>query len=206
MEQETTPTTALTPDTPNAGEDNASAFRQSAADPAGQTGQSEDKTALQGAPETYEDFTVPDGMALDRDALESFTPVARELNLTQAQAQQLVDLYATQLNALKASQDEQVASLRKGWVESVKADEEIGGAAMNEKLAVAVKALDKFGTPQLRRILAESGLGDHPEMVRVFYRIGKAGAEDKIESGEGSQPPPDQRSPAEILYPNQRKI
>src|SRR5262245_55633150 len=47
------------------------------------------------APEKYADFKIPDGMAVDAKALEAFTPALRELNLTQDQAQKLVDVYAT---------------------------------------------------------------------------------------------------------------
>lgn len=45
-----------------------------------------------GAPEKYA-FTAPEGQELDTSALAQFEPVARELNLTQEQAQKLVDVY-----------------------------------------------------------------------------------------------------------------
>ncbi|ECV7263739.1 TPA: peptidase, partial [Salmonella enterica subsp. enterica serovar Strathcona] len=44
-----------------------------------------------GAPEKYA-FTAPEGQELDTSALAQFEPVARELNLTQEQAQKLVDV------------------------------------------------------------------------------------------------------------------
>ncbi|MCV5473515.1 peptidase, partial [Escherichia coli] len=46
----------------------------------------------EGAPEKYE-FQAAEGVELDADALKDFEPVARELNLTNEQAQKLVDAY-----------------------------------------------------------------------------------------------------------------
>lgn len=206
MSEETTAQTTLTPDTTDSGaKGEPSDLQAEEQKPAGTPQDDKDTAALKGAPQTYEEFAIPDGMTVDGDALDSFTPLARDLGLTQAQAQQLVDFYVHRLNALESSQMEQVAQVRKGWVEGIKADDEIGGLAMGEKVALAVKALDRFGTQKLRKTLEESGLGDHPEMVRVFYRIGKSMAEDEIQGGAGAQPAADQRTAAEILYPNQGK-
>src|SRR5215469_16563160 len=46
-----------------------------------------------GAPEAYADFTAPSGRELDADAITAIKPLFKELNLTQAQAQLLVDAY-----------------------------------------------------------------------------------------------------------------
>lgn len=207
-EEKETAGTALTPDTLDTGDNNTASFEKASSDQTEESDQSEDKKeqqAPQGAPENYSEFSIPDGMTLDQDALNSFTPIARELNLTQDQAQKLVDMYTDRINAFQSAQMETVANVRKGWVEGIKTDNEIGGAAMAEKVGLAVKALDKFGTPELRRALEESGLGDHPEMVRVFYRIGKSMAEDTIEGGKGGAPVAKPRSAAQILYPDQEK-
>ena len=45
------------------------------------------------APESYTDFSVPEGHTLDAAAIESATPLFRELGLSQDQAQKLVDFY-----------------------------------------------------------------------------------------------------------------
>lgn len=46
----------------------------------------------EGAPEKYE-FKAGEGVELDAEALKDFEPVARDLNLTNEQAQKLVDAY-----------------------------------------------------------------------------------------------------------------
>src|SRR5215472_12048080 len=45
-----------------------------------------------GAPATYADFTVPEGFTLDKDVAGEFGAIAKKNNVTQAGAQELVDL------------------------------------------------------------------------------------------------------------------
>lgn len=150
----------------------------------------------EGAPEKYE-FTAAEGVELDTEALKDFEPLARELNLNQEQAQKLVDMYGTKL--LPMVQKQQAEAWQKqteGWAESVKADKEIGGDKLNSNLSAAQRALDQFGTPELKEYLNGTGLGNHPELVKAFIKIGKAMSEDNMVTGNESG----QRSAAEVLY------
>lgn len=134
-----------------------------------------------GAPDKYE-FKLADGRELDAEAVAAFEPMARELNLTNEQAQKFVDLYAAQ----QQKQAEAWAAQTAEWVNAVKADKEIGGDAMPASVRHAQAAIKAFGTPELKAALDQTGLGNHPELVRTFARIGKAMAEDGFVSGNGS--------------------
>lgn len=147
-----------------------------------------------GPPEKYE-FTAPEGVVLDPKAVEQFEPIARELNLTNDQANKLVALQA----GLVKQQQEVWAQQRQTWESAVKTDKELGGTALDGNIKLAQSALTKFGTPELRAALDTTGMGNHPELVRVFTRIGKAMAEDTFEKGT---PPNAGKSAAEILYGN----
>ena len=151
-----------------------------------------------GAPETYETFSVSEGMTLDQAAVDAFTPVARDLNLTQEQAQKLVDLHAEQAQTWLQGLYDAHAKQRADWVAAAKADGEIGGADHADKVAVAKDALKRFGTPELTTALEDSGLGSHPEVVRFFHRVGKAIADDAVVLPTTSGGPRSPRS----LYPN----
>ena len=60
-------------------------------------------TPGEGAPETYADFTVPEGSTVSKEVIgESATPLFRELGLSQDQAQKLVDFYSTQVGKINA--------------------------------------------------------------------------------------------------------
>jgi hypothetical protein len=55
---------------------------------------------------------------------------------------------------------------------------------------VAKKALDAFGTAELRSLLNESGLGNHPEVIRFMFRAGKAISEDSMVTGNKGEARP----------------
>lgn len=149
----------------------------------------------EGAPEKYE-FTAGEGVELDSEALKDFEPVARDLNLTNEQAQKLVDAYPKILAGVQQRQAEAWQKQTEGWAETVKADKEIGGDKLTANLSAAQRALDQFGTPELKEYLNATGLGNHPDLVKTFVKIGKAMSEDGMVTGKESG----QRSAAEVLY------
>nr|WP_312731063.1 peptidase [Atlantibacter hermannii] len=149
----------------------------------------------EGAPETYE-FKAAEGVELDTEALKDFEPVARELNLTNEQAQKLVDAYPKILAGVQQRQVEAWQKQTQDWAADVKADKEIGGDKLTASLSKAQQALETFGTPELKEYLNETGLGNHPELVKAFVKIGKAMSEDNMVSAANTG----QRSAAEVLY------
>ncbi|HAT4984422.1 TPA: peptidase [Serratia marcescens] len=150
-----------------------------------------EKEKKSAAPEKYE-FTPPEGQELDANALAVFEPIAKELGLSQEQAQKLVDIYPQIQQQQAEAWSKQVAD----WGEQVKADKEIGGDKFNASVGAAQRALDQFGNPELREYLNASGLGNHPALVRFCAKVGKAMAEDTfVVPNQGGQ-----RSAADILY------
>lgn len=162
-------------------------------------GQGETQTAkVDGAPEAYAEFAMPEGIQMDAAAIESFQAVAKDLNLSQDAAQKMIDKMAP---AMASRQQELLAQARTDWASAATADKEYGGEKLSENLAVAKKAMDTFGTPELRQLLNESGLGNHPEVIRVFYRAGKAISQDGFVAGKSA--PGASSDPAKRLFPNQ---
>lgn len=137
----------------------------------------------EGAPENYE-FKAPEGLTLDDHVIDAFSKVAEELSLPPDQAQKVLDRMAP---VIAARQAERLQAARIEWAEAAKTDKEFGGASLAENLGVAKKALDAFATPELRALLEESGLGNHPEVIRVFYRAGKAISEDRFVTGQAGK-------------------
>lgn len=156
-------------------------------------GQKTEEAKPDGAPEKYE-FDGAD--ELDSEVLGQFSEVAKELNLTQDAAQKVLDKMGP---AIAARQTEQLQVARTEWADSAKSDQEFGGEKLQENLAVAKKALDAYGSDELRTLLNDSGLGNHPEVIRLLYRAGKATSEDGfVKGGKGVSQPSDPRR----LYPN----
>jgi len=126
------------------------------------------------APEKYE-FKAPEGMQFTPAVLDAYTGVAKKANLSQEVAQELID---TVTPAIAAAQVEQMKATHKEWTDAATVDTEFGGEKLKENLGVARKALDAFGTPALRTLLDTTGFGNHPEVLRLLYRAGKAISED----------------------------
>lgn len=154
-------------------------------------------------PEKYE-FTMPDGVEMDSEMLAEFEPIAKELGLSQEKAQKLVDIQIKSLQKLQAAheiqQEEAFKEMTTQWATAAKADSEYGGAKFNENLSVAQKALKQFASEGLIEYLNSSGLGNHPEVIRTFVKVGKAISEDKfVVGGQGGARATD---PAKVIYPN----
>ena len=156
--------------------------------------------SLSGAPEAYDDFTAPDGIELDTEVLDDFKATAKELNLPQEAAQRVVDLGIALIQKASDANATLIAEAQQGWITASKTDPEFGGDKLNESLALSRKGLEAVGTPELTKLLDESGLGNHPEVIRAFVKVGKAYSEDGFVSGNGGEARSD--SAAKRMYPS----
>jgi hypothetical protein len=155
--------------------------------------------APQGAPDKYEDFNLPDGLALVPEIAETFKAVAKELNLNQAAAQKLVDIQAKAVTQAQDASLKEFNAMKDSWrAETLK---ELGSDAQAQ-LGIAAKAIEKFGSPALREMLNDTGLGNHKELVSFLVKVGKAISEDRLAEGK---PAGGAKSAADILYPSAKK-
>lgn len=165
-----------------------------AATPATTASTTDPKATEPVVPESYE-LKMPDGVQLDSAAAEEFTAIAKELKLDQAAAQKLADIGAK----MATRQAEAHAQLVETWTEQVKTDKDIGGDKLDENLGVARKAIDTFGSPELKALLNSTGLGNHPEVVKLAFKVGKAISEDRFVTGS---PKGAETDMAKKLFPN----
>lgn len=157
-----------------------------------------------GAPEKYE-FKVPDGVQLDEALITEFTPVAKELNLDNASAQKLVDLYTKTRAADTQKLYDAWAQTHEKWVGDAKADKEFGGANFDANIAIAKKAMTAAvlgGGEKLVEALNATGAGNHPEVIRFFYKVGKLMSDDKFDTGKSQSGAPVDKAAA--LYPSMK--
>lgn len=161
------------------------------------------KAKAEGAPEKYEPFKAPEGVALSESFTGAFSTAAKELGLSQAKAQGLIDKLAPEI--AKQHSDSINATLEKAsndWLATSKADAEFGGAAFEANTAIARNAINTFGTDAFKQFLNESKLGNHPEWVRFAYRIGKAITPDGRHVS-GAQPSQGDKPIESRLWPSQ---
>lgn len=139
----------------------------------------------QGAPEKY-DLTPPEGVTLDPAMLEKFEPLARELNLSNEDANKLLPLATELLQNQQKVQAEAWSKQIADWSEAVKADKVLGGENLPQTLKSAGRFMDWLGMDDLRALLNVAspenpnglGIGNHPVLVAAFAKAGKAMAED----------------------------
>ena len=169
---------------------------------------SDQEPKKEGAPEKYEfNSKVADAPdELDPEVLTAFGEVAKELDLPQEAAQKVLDKVAPVMQARQAAVVEQV---KLDWANESQADKEFGGESLNDNLEIAKSSLNAFGTDALKSLLQESGLGNHPEVIRFMYRAGKAISEDSyVGNSLGANAkggiPKDFNGIANALYSNQQ--
>lgn len=149
-------------------------------------------------PAEYVDFATPEGVTLNTDAMTELKAFAKEKGLSQEEAQKLVDLGVKNQQANQQAIATQIEQAVAQWAEQSRTDKEFGGDKLAENTAMAKRALDTFGTPALSAMLKESGLGNHPEIIRAFYRVGQAISEDRLVSGSTK---PAASDPLAKMYP-----
>lgn len=172
-----TDATATTDATKQEGDQTA---KDKAATDAADEAKDDGKDKPQGAPEAYTDFTLPEGMEMDSEVLGEFKDFAKELNIPQEKAQQLID-FQTKL-ATKQAEEYQAAVIKQGeqWAAAVKNDPELGGENYDKSVASAVKVIQAFGDDGLKELLNTSGLGNHPALFKFCHRVSQAISEDKF--------------------------
>ena len=170
-----------------------------AAEGAAQTQTDTTGDAANVAPEQYT-FQFPEGYTPDPEALGEFEGVLKESKLSQEAAQKLVNLQIKSNEKIANMHKETWDGMIKTWVDSAKNDKEFGGQNFDANMAVARKAIEHFGTPEMKEMLDLTGAGNNPEMLRFAYRVGKAISEDKLHVG--GNPKGEARDPAKILFPS----
>lgn len=149
-------------------------------------------SGAQGAPEKYEPFVGDDGAPLEGPLVDAWTGKAKDLGLSQEDAQSVVALYREVEGDIRTK-------VKAQWLEQSKADPEIGGPKWEEAAADAKLAVDKINK-DLWPLLVESGLDHHPEVVRTFVRAAAHYKEGS--AAEGKPKPPEGKTPAQKMFPN----
>ena len=146
-------------------------------------------------------FKMPEGVAFDESFAEDFKGIAKELNLDQDKAQKLVDLQTKYNESHAAKVDANFKSQVKTWGEETKAEL---GANYKQELVKVAKAINTFGTPELRTLLNDTGLGNHKEVVKFFLNVGAKVSEDKMRDPNVSGRDKQSKSVGQRLYTNSK--
>lgn len=169
-------------------------------------------------PETYADFTAPEGFTLSKEAVDAFTPIAKEFGLTQEQAQKLVNFHSEQMISAAKAPQATYENLRKDWRATITADPEISKAssggmtgmdAVKLDIGRALTHVDPKLATDFRAAMDLTGAGDHPAFVKTFWKLSQLVAEGRHVAGNSPSPhgqtpsgKVERPSAAAALYPN----
>lgn len=160
----------------------------------------EKKEQPEGAPESYEDFKAPEGLKYDDQVMDAFKEVAKETNLSQAQAQNLLDKVAP---VIAQRQMAQIVEVSKQWAERSQADKELS-ADWNRSMADIARVRDRFAKnedgsvdPDIAEFMS-TPIGNHPGLLKLLARAGRAFGEADFPRGSTASG----KDPLAALYAN----
>jgi hypothetical protein len=194
---------------PGAGQKPPEAVREQAEDkPAEGEGEKPDDGRARGpdgkfikATDYAAELKAPEGMAFDPELLAQAGEVFAKHELPVDAAQELVELYGATLRRV----DEQAVTAWKqqvdAWGAELKADKNFGGPAFEGTKGDVARFIDTFGADDaaaLRNLLNETGVGNHPALVKALARAGRAAKEDGFVPAGGVT----QIDPLRALYPS----
>ena len=138
-----------------------------------------------GRPQEYsfDQGQLPDGLDYDADMEASMKKIMHAAGLTQRQAAAVYNGYMeyTLDKHQTASNDDQTTQA--GWYEQLQKE---FGKAFDESIDLSQRAALEYGGQEFLTWLDQSGMGNHPMMVKMFAAIGKQMSEGKIE-GDSSR-------------------
>lgn len=120
----------------------------------------------------YAAIVLPENSSLSADMLAALKQQAAQIKLPLPVVQKWVEQENNRLDQQVKQQAHEKQEQVRVWAQETRAlyDE--------EEISRAVRAADAFGGPELRQLLEETGLGNHPAIVRTFAAVGKRIAED----------------------------
>ena len=145
-------------------------------------------------------LNIPEGFEVDPGILAEFTDKAKTMNLSQAQAQELVDL---QIKVGRAQMEQHIQA-RQAWVAELKADPEFGGTKFDatvEDARAVMRRFDKDG--KVLEMLNDSGAGDNPYIIKMLANIKRSMSEDQFVDERGGNT--SEKSLTERLWPDPLK-
>ncbi|MFH1090620.1 MAG: hypothetical protein V1742_03520 [Pseudomonadota bacterium] len=131
-------------------------------------------------PDGYE-VTVPEGLPVDQGLMDAFRVTAHQAGLSRDQAKALTDWW----NERAGASVKEAEQTRAGWRKEL---EDEWGGRFDVRVEAARQALRKLAPVEFVNYLDQTGLGDHPAMVRMFHRISQAIGEDSLIQGAPGAP------------------
>lgn len=127
---------------------------------------------------------LPEGVGFEPEVADRFKKVFHAAGLNQKQAADIFKGYLEYVGEIHNTQQTGTAQQREQWVGEIKKE---FGKAYDERVDLAVRAVETFGGPELIKWLDETGMGDNPLFVRMFSKIGMQMQEALTQPGQSGR-------------------
>lgn len=135
-----------------------------------------------GAPESYEDFTLPDGFSIDEEGKTQIAELFKGLNLSQKGGQKLVDAFTERMIAQKEAELNALSEKRKQWRATIRQRPNYAA-----ERALAQKGLRAVvSDPEEVAMFKGTWMSDHPALFNIFVKVGRLLGEDTPLPNSGS--------------------
>ena len=133
-----------------------------------------------GRPESHEHYDIGEYAP---ETTEDFRQLAHNLGLNNDQASVLFDAY---INSVAGQQEHEQEAFDQFEVENTQALQKEWGGNFDKNVELARRAFMNFATPEAVEIMEQTGLGNHPEILKVFSRVGELLQEDSVLPGSST--------------------
>jgi hypothetical protein len=164
------------------------------------------------APKEFTEFKTPEGFTLDTEVVKEANTLFKDIDVSQADAQRLVDFYIKHTKEAHEAPFNAWTEKQDDWRNQINSDSELGGSKLNGVKASIGKLLDSLGdtktAAEFREAMDYTGAGNNPAVVRFLFRMAQKLTEGGPVRGGGPSPE-SMRSPgvgapsaAQAIYPN----
>lgn len=154
------------------------------------------------------EFKYPNGTKAED--WSDIVDIAKANKLDVDATNKLIETQAKSRAAMISKAAEAWEKTKSGWTEQLKADPKFGGTEYDKNVALARKGFQKFGSEALQNFLAESGLDNHPELVKAFAAVGRYAGEGElnlgVRTGHGGNGQPDAKAALRSMYPKSPEL
>lgn len=152
-------------------------------------------------PEKY-DLKLKAGSKLGAEHLEKISAYAKAKGLSNEDAQALLDHDQENFSSFETAQTAALEKAKEEWKTLSQADAEIGGQNLPQSVDLSRRVVQRFGDAEFQQFLDDSGLGNHPAMLRFATRIGKLMTADQLVVPPAQPVGGTKKDPAHAMYPN----
>jgi len=135
---------------------------------------------------------------LTEEDLKEVVEFAKENNISQQAAQKILDIKLSEKQKFEDGTKKNLANAIEQWKDAAKNDPEIGGEKFDRAIKLAELTVAHYDK-EFNDLLAKTGLGSHPLLLRFLYRVGLDLENDKLVSNPKNAAP-ENRQDYEYFY------